>query len=311
MIRDAIQHYCRRGRLDIDGWFPRLDAHLFALILEAQEKDGLGVVEIGVHHGKSFVPLALSNDAQRCYAVDVFDRQDQNTDRSGKGDLAKFSESLMRVGIDPADIVIDKRRSDQVAPADILDSVGPVRFFHIDGGHHAEAVQDDLALADATLHESGVVAVDDAFRPDWPEVDRGMFAALADDALDLHAFAFGHNKLYLCRKAWLTRYRTLLADDPFLSIFFARLYTGRYTSLMIFRRLFDATASFRAMAVAFLLERYPDLVFAMMARFTPNALERRHLRRQLPKHLFMPKPETAGLSVAASKPEEKRGRKAA
>jgi hypothetical protein len=71
---------------------------------------------------------------------------------------------------------LDKRPSQQVKPDDILTTVGEARLFSIDGGHWAEVVRNDLSIAENSLAEHGVIALDDFHRPEWPEVSAGYFA---------------------------------------------------------------------------------------------------------------------------------------
>src|ERR1700745_1104628 len=60
-----------------------------------EENKVLGdVAEMGVHHGKLFILLAnLRRRHERAFAIDVFDDQHLNADKSGCGDLSKFMEN--------------------------------------------------------------------------------------------------------------------------------------------------------------------------------------------------------------------------
>jgi hypothetical protein len=100
---------------------------------------------------------------------DVFGRQELNVDHSGEGSRELFVANLDRFGVDPARVRIFAKRSDALTPDDTTTGC---RFFHIDGGHRAEDVVADLKSAAAALSDEGIVAVDDAFNPSWPGVDR-------------------------------------------------------------------------------------------------------------------------------------------
>ena len=152
------------------------------------------LVEVGVFHGKSFMPLALLRQPdERCVAIDCFEDQSVNIDRSGEGDGVAFRENVdatMRVCCDGAPdgggegdaredwlaiLEMDSTRlADDRAP--LARAAGsPVRLFSIDGCHTAEATAADLRVASNAMHPEGVVVLDDAFNPDWPGVVTGLF----------------------------------------------------------------------------------------------------------------------------------------
>lgn len=105
----ALDDYIRVRRKEVDGWLARCDGEIFARLLEAQLSNGMtgAIVEIGVHHGKSFIPMALSNDGRLCYAIDIFGRQELNTDISGCGDREIFTRNLTKFGVDANNVFID------------------------------------------------------------------------------------------------------------------------------------------------------------------------------------------------------------
>ena len=79
MLRGAIELICRLGK--------------------AQLEMGIAghVAEIGVHHGRSFILLALlARAGEKAVAIDVFEQQELNVDRSGRGDLAQLRENVAR-----------------------------------------------------------------------------------------------------------------------------------------------------------------------------------------------------------------------
>jgi hypothetical protein len=86
-----------------------------------------------------------------------------------------------------------------------------VRFFHIDGGHNANEALSDLELAAATLVEDGIVAIDDAFRFDWPGVTEAIIRFL-DRHQDFRPVVAAFNKLLLARVGALDLYRGVV--DP-------------------------------------------------------------------------------------------------
>src|SRR5215469_1187534 len=153
-MADALKEYIRHGRHRVAGWLYRLDAEIFGLITEYQNRNGLdgSLVEIGLHHGQSFIAMCLSlRDGQKAYGIDLFEQQSLNLDRSGKGDSARVQSNLRAAGVDLSAVILDARPSGSVTPEDILDSVGAVRLFSVDGGHQLEVVRNDLSLAESTL----------------------------------------------------------------------------------------------------------------------------------------------------------------
>lgn len=234
---NELKRYSRSGRDTVQGWLSRCDSEMFASLLGSQSIINVngGVAEIGVHHGKSFILLALSNKGRNCYAVDLFGRQELNIDQSGSGDRQMFSSNLRRFGVDDNGIHIDERSSFDVRAADVEAAVGKVRFFHIDGGHHLEAVKNDLSLAISVLAKGGIVAVDDVFRPEWPEVSIGLFEFLAHQQT-LVPFAIGFNKTFLCQKEFAEFYRRELLKDQFLQMYLTKACSISGSETLVFQR---------------------------------------------------------------------------
>ena len=106
----------------ISGWLARTDFEIFSELLAHQKSSSYAgsVIEIGTHHGKSFIPLAISNESNGCYVIDVFDNQEVNLDNSGKGDINRFKNNLISFGIDLQNIVIDARMSEEVKSTEIF-----------------------------------------------------------------------------------------------------------------------------------------------------------------------------------------------
>src|ERR1700733_810142 len=98
MTSKVLDEYIRVRKKEVDGWLARCDGEIFARLLESQLENGIdgAVVEIGVHHGKSFIPMAISNNGRLCYAIDIFEKQALNIDVSGCGDKDVFTRNLMK-----------------------------------------------------------------------------------------------------------------------------------------------------------------------------------------------------------------------
>jgi hypothetical protein len=236
---NMLARYVVKGRRQVQGWFGRVDAEIFHLLTACQNAQALdgGVAEIGLHHGKSFIALCLSlQHGQRAYGIDLFDNQHLNFDRSGEGDRSIVEQNLVRAGVDMSSVILDGRSSDQVSAPDILEAVGHVRFFSIDGGHWTGIVRNDLRLAEATLGECGVIALDDFLRAEWPDVSTGYFEWFRERSRPIVPFAIGFNKLYLCEERYRALYRKVLDDSSFLKVFLSRHYDFGGTDIYVYQK---------------------------------------------------------------------------
>jgi hypothetical protein len=221
----SLSAYVRSGKDRIEGWFGRIDSEIFCELLTHQNEQKIagGVAEIGLHHGKAFVALCLAlAEGQRAYGIDLFEDQARNLDASGRGDRAVLEGHLRAFGVDAARVVLDARASEAVKPQDLLDAVGPVRFFSVDGGHWHGVVVNDLRLAEQVLAEGGVIALDDFLRHEWPDVSGGFFDWFQHGQREIVPFALGYNKLYLCHRHRVEELRGRLERSAFLRHFLAK-----------------------------------------------------------------------------------------
>jgi hypothetical protein len=213
---EAIRHYVRRGMRGVDGWFTPLDATLLAEVAALQARSGVtgSVGEIGVHHGRMFVLLALAlQPGETAFAIDIFGDQHLNPDRSGRGDEAVFRRNLARFGIAEGRVAILRASSLDIGWADIAARVGaPARLFSVDGGHTAELTLNDLRIAEDGLGDAGVVVIDDCFTPEFPGVSEGAARLLMERPGRLVPFAIGDSRTFLARPDWAGRYAAALAS---------------------------------------------------------------------------------------------------
>lgn len=199
MKRGEVSEYLKSSK-GVEGWFFPIDALLFAIADEIQQREGIrgNLFEIGVHHGKTALFLTrMAREGEQVGVCDVFDQQELNVDHSGEGNLQIF---LRHLG--DAQVRIFAKLSAELIPEETTTSC---RFVHIDGGHRPEDVISDLHTADRALLREGIVAVDDVFNPNWPGVSEGFYAYLRDS----NAFvplAIGGNKVLLARPEAAERY---------------------------------------------------------------------------------------------------------
>src|SRR5262249_2540069 len=157
---DSVDRYLLIGTRRVNGWLDPFSARFIAALARAQMRNGINgaVAEIGVHHGRLFILMHLTSPPdQKDIAIDIFENQELNLDHSGKGDLIQFLDNIRRWKGRPTNVVIVQRSSLDVSSADILQAVGQVRLFSVDGGHTEGCVTNDLNLAQSVLCKGGIL----------------------------------------------------------------------------------------------------------------------------------------------------------
>jgi hypothetical protein len=195
------EQYIRFRMFAISGWLRSLDARIIASILAFQDDNNIygNLCEIGVHHGRLFFMLALARRSdERSLAVDLFEDDAINSlPHHHRGRDRALVINARRLGISLSEGEIYKTSSLDIKAGDILIRTGgPIRFFSVDGGHNYENVENDLSLAKVTLSKTGIIAVDDYFNPDWPEVTFATYDFLKE-CKDIIPFILSPGKVYL------------------------------------------------------------------------------------------------------------------
>lgn len=186
-MEDYLRHHD-----EVQGWFLPQNAIIFLLLSHFQHTQLAlrgAVGEIGVYHGLSFIPLALSalhvdeksvdvdidgDIDEKIFGIDVFQQVHLNIDRSGDGDFDTFSRNIARFGIGLDRVDLHQTSSTLLSLKELAPGTGCVRFFNIDGGHTAEITHHDLNLAAClACRHGGVVVLDDIPSEDWPGVMEG------------------------------------------------------------------------------------------------------------------------------------------
>ncbi|MDG1373249.1 MAG: class I SAM-dependent methyltransferase [Paracoccaceae bacterium] len=207
-----LQAYRGNGFDDVQGWcLPRL-FDIFSFFEQLEFNREGGALEIGVHHGKFFLLMNQLIDPQyNSYAIDVFEDQALNIDKSGLGDSNRFERNLKLYDS-------NKGRNTDIIKGDSTDPLlglkgrighGAIRFLSVDGGHTAEHAISDLELAIDLISNEGVVIVDDILNPHWLGVIAGVFRYL-DRQPTLVPFAIGENKLFMCKISFQQAYLSAL-----------------------------------------------------------------------------------------------------
>lgn len=192
-----LSNYRRFGIRSVQGWLEPDVLDVLEILLIGEPEKG-GIAEIGVHHGKLFIGLQLLSPGGPAVAMDLFDDQDMNIDRSGEGDRARFVRNVQRWG-DPSTLVIHQGDSTELSEDDLRGYLPDgARLFSVDGGHTKEIVRSDMRLAEQVCTDRGIVIADDVFNGSWPGVVEGTLAYLSDNAA-LRPFAIGFNKVFFAR----------------------------------------------------------------------------------------------------------------
>lgn len=248
-MEETRMKYNYRNRRKIKGWFSEIDNKIFETILVYQNATSIlgSTVEIGLHHGKSFIPLCLHlKEDESAYGIDLFGNQELNLDASGNGSRDRVIRNLTGFDIPQGTYFLDGRSSAQVKSQDIREKVGRVRFFSIDGGHWEEIVQNDLELASELLVEGGVIAIDDYLRPDWPEVASGFHKWYRENNSKYRIFAIGFNKAYLCNLDYIDTYQEALRRCEFLSFMKRKDYEMNGINVPVYFNYFLPEWTFKA-----------------------------------------------------------------
>lgn len=214
---DQLENYFRNVSRNIEGW---LQARLYRSLVAVQELHDLhrvtgGTVEIGVHHGKFLLALGfLRRPDEPWVAVDLFEDQAANIDRSGRGDLERFNSNLKMVHGDCRPPVILRGDSTVLRQSDYRSALEghDVRLFSVDGGHTAEHAMNDLKIASELVCNGAVVFLDDFFNDFWPGVNEGFYRYMSFANTNLCPFAFSANKLFLTTLAYQRPYFEYFCD---------------------------------------------------------------------------------------------------
>lgn len=209
----SVDSYLSRSMSSVSGYLLPLDAEIICALLSYQDEANIrgNLCEIGVHHGKLFLMLALARrTGDRALAIDLFEDDELNAGGRHAGRDRALFEHAKRLGVALSEQETFKISSLDIQPGDILARTGgPIRFFSVDGGHLYQHVANDLVLAEKTLSEDGVIAVDDFFNPGWMDVTFATYDFLRGRS-DMVPFAVSSKKLYLARTQIAGKYKTLL-----------------------------------------------------------------------------------------------------
>jgi Methyltransferase domain len=217
-MTDALRVYVRGGHKKVDGWLSAIAVDATLNLAVVQKRMGIrgAATEIGIHEGRFFVLLQLLTEPpEMSVAWDLFEHQQENVDKSGRGDKDSFTANLARHGCDLSRVRIYSINSINLTPERLLaECKSKVRLFSVDGGHSAKSTCNDLALAAASLCEGGLIFLDDFFKADWPGVAEGACEYLLSHKGVLHPIAIVGNKfIFTNTETMAKRYLQALSNS--------------------------------------------------------------------------------------------------
>ena len=202
----------------IEGWFNhKIMLPVLTSINELQSQSG-NILEIGVHHGKSFIPmLYLLREDEHAIAVDIFEDQQFNYDKSGKGNKEIFIKNLNLVFDQKfldKNLTIIKADSTQLTSQDLLNfypNNNKYRIISIDGSHTKSATLKDLKNSIDIITDDGVIIIDDYKNENWPGVKAAVDDFLYQDN-NFRVFFIDHKKFIICRREHYEKFNLKMKD---------------------------------------------------------------------------------------------------
>jgi len=211
---ELLSKYITRSMDTVEGYLTVLDAQMIAAVLTYQDEHNIAghMCEIGVHHGRLFLMLALSRrPGERSLAIDLFEDDQINAHTRHAGRNKAIFANADRLGIELSDAEIFKTSSLEVKSEDIVKRTGgKIRFFSVDGSHLYKEVENDLSLAANTLTEDGIIAIDDFFNTNWADVSFATGAFLHKNP-GMVPFAIT-SKLYVAAPTAAEKYKAVLRN---------------------------------------------------------------------------------------------------
>jgi len=190
----------------VEGWFwePSI-RNLIALDYFQDLYNITGDIgEIGVYYGKSAILLAhlvRPEKGERLLLNDTFPEPNQPEI------FLKNWQRFAPRNIKPLIIERDSRTLTK------RDTGTNCRIFHVDGNHDLKTTIHDLETALKAIRPDGVVAVDDVFSINVPEVSRGFFVFMTKYYRQLAPFLLDIRKVYLAPRRVLPLYYQMMERD--------------------------------------------------------------------------------------------------
>ena len=176
----------------IPGWFSKLDATIFDIILDYQLKNRSlnNILEIGVWEGKSAALLAVyaSRSKNNFIMIDPNPKE-----------MEILSKVIYSLSWEKDQCIFLKAKSGDVSEELASRYANKYSFIHVDGDHSYGALASDLELAKILIKQDGIICIDDFFNPGYPQITACCFSFLAENP-DYSIILITRNKCYICHK---------------------------------------------------------------------------------------------------------------
>lgn len=210
VVENPISRYLLEGYTSIEGWLMEGARDMTLALGEVQRAAGVAsgpILEIGVWKARylcllSFVPAKPGPVIGVDPMVGMADRA---------GHVRTLREIIGRYCRRPDLFQLVERHSETVS-ADELIALGGAKFqfISIDGSHLREPVLNDIRLAEATLADGGILAMDDISNPTMPGVWEAFIRYGVEGTGRLEAILNCGNKLFLTQRHRAKAYREAL-----------------------------------------------------------------------------------------------------
>jgi len=195
--RSDLRSFVDNRLYRIKGFLNPVDAMIFSDILNFQVCQGYNgsVAEIGVFYGRSFALMAKAiTPGEKALGIDLYDIDGQ-------------SEYVEKMLVDESlqNCMLHAGSSMEITSLEIKSMVGDIRFFSVDGGHEQSCVEYDAELSLDSLSPDGIIAFDDFFNPQYPDLTVAVIKFI--EKRGVTAFCITRSKLYVCKRE---RYETYL-----------------------------------------------------------------------------------------------------
>jgi hypothetical protein len=178
---------------DVQGYMLPGDMATFDFLMNWQNKVGTAgdYFEIGVFMGKStFFSSQFIKPSERIGLVDIIT-------------LDHVVGPLRKQGFN---IQAYEGKSSGIRYSELYKSfAGKVRLFHIDGDHSGSTTYSDLLLAADAICQGGIIAVDDFYNRNYPQLAAATYKFLYE-RIDFKMLLVGANKGYIVRAEDYNRY---------------------------------------------------------------------------------------------------------
>lgn len=200
---EYLRHFDTQIYGTVEGWLGNRVSQMVSIFGGLLDDGNIrgNIVEFGVHHGLFlFLLSALRNDEEQCFAIDCFDNQSVNIDKSGCGSLITFQSHLENLlGFQRRFFRIIERDTLSFSTVEAIRLFGEpgVKFLSIDAGHTVQHAHNDLILAQEVIVSGGIVVLDDYMSGHWPGVTEGFYRYMSTANRRLKPLLNFQNKLFL------------------------------------------------------------------------------------------------------------------